>query len=157
MVDGTSGQSITYGQLSVLVDQVAGALAARGIGKGDVVAVFAPNTPYYAVVFHGILRAGATATTVNSLYTPDDVAKQLRHSGARTLFTVSAFLERATAATSQHGVRVTRPSSWTVLPATPRSPTCWPRTPRYWTSASPRPLTSPCCPTRRGRRAIRRV
>lgn len=59
------------------------------------------------MVFHGILRAGATATTVNSLYTPDDVAKQLRHSGARTLFTVSAFLERATAATSQHGVRVT--------------------------------------------------
>lgn len=88
MVDGTSGQSITYGQLSMLVDQVAGALAARGIGKGDVVAVFAPNTPHYAVVFYGILRAGATATTVNSLYAADDLAKQLRDSGARMLFTV---------------------------------------------------------------------
>ena len=107
MVDGTSGQSITYGQLSVLVGQVAGALTARGIRKGDVVAVFAPNTPYYAVVFHAILRAGATATTVNSLYTPDDLAKQLRDSGARMLFTVCAFLERATAATSQRGVSVT--------------------------------------------------
>ena len=107
MVDGRSGQSITYGQLSVLVGQVAGALAARGIGIGHVVAVFAPNTPYYAVVFHGILRAGATATTVNSLYTADDLAKQLRDSGAEMLFTVSAFLERATAATAQPGVGVT--------------------------------------------------
>lgn len=106
MVDGRSGQSITYGQLSVLVGQLAGALAARGIGKGDRVAVFAPNTPYYAVVFHAILRAGATATTVNSLYTPDDLAKQLRDSGATSMFTVAPFLDRATAATSQDGVRV---------------------------------------------------
>ena len=45
LVDGVSGQSITYGQLSVLVNQVAGALAGRGIGKGDRVAIFAPNTP----------------------------------------------------------------------------------------------------------------
>ncbi|MGH3979205.1 MAG: AMP-binding protein [Pseudonocardiaceae bacterium] len=107
LVDGVSGQTITYGQLSVLVDQVAGALAARGIGKGDVVAVFAPNTPYYAVAFHGILRAGATATTVNALYTPDELAAQLRDSQAKLMFTVSPFLERAQAAAAVEGVRVT--------------------------------------------------
>ncbi len=106
LIDGLTGQSITHGQLTVLVNQVAGALAGRGIGKGDRVAIFAPNTPYYAVVFHGILRAGATATTVNSLYTPDDVAMQLRDSGAKLMFTISAFLERATAATGQDGVSV---------------------------------------------------
>lgn len=33
LVDGMSGQSITFGQLSVLVNQVAGALAARGRGR----------------------------------------------------------------------------------------------------------------------------
>ncbi|MDQ3887239.1 MAG: AMP-binding protein, partial [Actinomycetota bacterium] len=107
LIDGASGQSITYGQLSIQVDQIAGALAARGIGKGDVVAIFAPNTPYYATVLHGILRAGATATTVNTLYTAEDVAKQLRDSGATMLFTVAAFLDRAAGATSEHEVRIT--------------------------------------------------
>lgn len=107
LIDGTSGQTISYGQLTAMVDKVAGALAARGIGKGDVVAVFAPNTPYYAVVFHGILRAGATATTVNALYTAEDLAKQLADSGAKLMFTVSPFLERADPATATAGVQVT--------------------------------------------------
>ncbi|MGH3929466.1 MAG: 4-coumarate--CoA ligase family protein [Pseudonocardiaceae bacterium] len=106
LIDGVSGQVITYRRLQILVNRVAGALAARGVGKGDVVAMFAPNTPYYVVVFHGILRAGAVATTVNSLYTPQDIAKQLHDSGAKLLFTVSSFLDRAAAATGQPGVSI---------------------------------------------------
>ena len=77
LVDGSSGATLTYGQLAGAVDRLAAALAERGIGKGDVVGILSPNTPYYAVVFHGILRAGATATTINALYTPDEVAHQL--------------------------------------------------------------------------------
>ncbi|MGQ0778673.1 MAG: 4-coumarate--CoA ligase family protein [Pseudonocardiales bacterium] len=106
LVDGVSGQVITYGQLQVLVHRMAGALAARGVGKGDVVAIFAPNTPHYAVVFHGILRAGAVATTINSLYTPHDIASQLRDSGAKLLCTVSSFLNRAAAAIELSGVPI---------------------------------------------------
>lgn len=122
LIDGTSGQTISYGELTVLVDRVAGALAARGIGKGDVVAIFAPNTPYYAVAFHGILRAGATATTVNALYTAEELAKQLADSGAKLMFTVSPFVERAreaTAATAAEGVRV---SETVVLDGAPDHP-----------------------------------
>ena len=107
LVDGGSGHTITYGALPVLVHRLAGALAARGVGKGTVVAVFAPNTPYYAVVFHAILRVGAVVTTVNSLYTPDEVANQLRDSGATLLFTVSPFLDRAAPAVARDGVSIT--------------------------------------------------
>jgi acyl-CoA synthetase (AMP-forming)/AMP-acid ligase II len=103
LVDGVSDHVLTYGELQTLTGRVAGALAARGIGKGDVVGIFAPNSPSYAVVFHGILRAGAVATTVNSLYTADEVAGQLRDSGARLLVTVSPFLDRAAAAIGQDG------------------------------------------------------
>src|SRR5256885_1755429 len=71
LVDGTSGAQLTYRELDGLVAKIAAALAERGIGKGDEVAMFAPNTPYYAAVFHGILRAGGIVTTINSLYTPD--------------------------------------------------------------------------------------
>ena len=106
LVDGSSGRSLSYGELAAMVGKVAGALAARGVNKGDVVGIFSPNTPFYAVAFHGVLRAGAVATTVNSLYTADELASQLRDSGATVLITVSAFLDRAEAAVKAEGVRV---------------------------------------------------
>ena len=83
LIDGSSGRSISYAELATAVERLAAALAERGIGKGDVVGILSPNTPYYAVVFHGVLRAGATATTINTLYTANEVAEQLRDSGAK--------------------------------------------------------------------------
>lgn len=90
IVDGPSGTTTTYGELKRQIDTIAGALAARGIAPGDVVALHAPNIPAFVAVFHGILRAGATVTTVTALYTAADIERQLRESGARLLFTVSA-------------------------------------------------------------------
>ncbi|MFS8098073.1 AMP-binding protein [Lentzea alba] len=104
LIDGMSGASITYGRLAGMIDRMAAALAARGIGKGDVVGILSPNTPYYAVVFHGILRAGATATTINALYTPDEVAHQLHDAGAKMLFTVSVLLPNAAPGATKAGV-----------------------------------------------------
>jgi acyl-CoA synthetase (AMP-forming)/AMP-acid ligase II len=103
-VDGGSGAAVSFTELKGLVLKVAAALAERGIGKGDVVGVFAPNTPYYPVVFHGILRANAVVTSANSLYTPGELAHQLKDSGAKLLFTVSPFLERAQAAAAEAGL-----------------------------------------------------
>ncbi|SER40413.1 4-coumarate--CoA ligase family protein [Lentzea albida] len=104
LIDGMSGAEMTYGQLAGAIDRMAAALAARGIGKGDVVGILSPNTPYYAVVFHGILRAGATATTINALYTPDEVAHQLHDAGAKMLFTVSVLLPNAAPGAAKAGV-----------------------------------------------------
>jgi acyl-CoA synthetase (AMP-forming)/AMP-acid ligase II len=103
-VDAGSGASISFGELHGMAGKVAAALAERGIGRGDVVGIFCPNTPYYPVVFHGILRANAVVTSVNSLYTPTELAHQLRDSGAKLLFTVSPFLERAQAAAAEVGL-----------------------------------------------------
>jgi len=55
-------------------------------------------------VFHGILRSGATATTVNALYTPDEMGRQLKDSGAAFLFTVSVLLPVASAAAAAAGI-----------------------------------------------------
>ena len=38
------------------------------------VALYAPNSPACAAVFHGVLRANATVTSVNSLYTAEELA-----------------------------------------------------------------------------------
>ncbi len=103
-IDGSSGRSITFGEFATMVDRLAAALYERGIGAGDVVGIFAPNSPEYAVVFHGVLRANAIVTSANSLYTPGELAHQLADSGAKLLFTISPFLERAAAALAEAGL-----------------------------------------------------
>lgn len=107
LIDGPSGRQMTFAELAGAVDRFAAALGERGLGKGDVIALFAPNNPYYPVVFHGALAAGVAVTTLNSLYTPDEVAYQLRDSGAKMLVTISPFLDRARAALREEGLAVT--------------------------------------------------
>ena len=104
LIDGATSTQTTYGQLVEQIELVAGALAARGVGPGVVVAVHAPNSPAFASVFHGILRAGATATTINVLYTPGEIASQLTDSKARVLFTVSPLLQQALEAAEATGL-----------------------------------------------------
>ena len=104
VVDGVTGAETSYAQLRVQVVRFAGALAARGVGPGDVVALLCPNVPAFATVFHGILRAGATATTVNSLYTPEEIEFQLRDANATRLVTVSPLLDRASAGAERAGI-----------------------------------------------------
>ncbi|UOE43033.1 AMP-binding protein [Agromyces larvae] len=104
LIDGTSGATTSYRQLIAHVDLFAGALAARGVGVDDVVGVLCPNVPAFATVFHGLLRAGATVTTINSLYTPDEIENQLRDAGAHWLITVSPMLPQAEAAAARVGI-----------------------------------------------------
>jgi acyl-CoA synthetase (AMP-forming)/AMP-acid ligase II len=103
-IDGSSGAETSYRTLISRIDAVAGALAAEGVAVGDVVALHAPNSPSFVAVFHGILRAGATATTVNALATGHDIATQLRDSGAELIFTVSALLDAAEAGAREAGL-----------------------------------------------------
>lgn len=61
LIDGLTGAQTTLGELRSQVDATAAGLAERGFGIGDVAAVFLPNCSAFAVVLHGILRAGGTA------------------------------------------------------------------------------------------------
>ncbi|MGC5257467.1 AMP-binding protein [Gordonia sp. DT218] len=104
LVDPKSGDETTYRRLIGQIDAAAGALAARGIGVGDVVGVLSPNAPAFATVFHGILRAGGTATTINALFTATEIAKQLKNANATMLITVSPMFEQAAAAAKEVGI-----------------------------------------------------
>jgi 4-coumarate--CoA ligase len=103
-IDGTSGAETTYRALIAQIDGVAGALAARGVGLDTVVALLCPNVPAFGSVFHGILRAGATVTTINSLATAEDIEKQLKDSKASWFFTVSPLLAGAKTAAAAVGI-----------------------------------------------------
>jgi acyl-CoA synthetase (AMP-forming)/AMP-acid ligase II len=104
LIDGLKGDVITHGQLAGYVERVAANLHARGLRKGDVVAVFCPNTQWFPVVFHGIAAAGCVMSPINSLYTPDEIAFQLKDSGAKILITISMFMDRAGAAVEKSPV-----------------------------------------------------
>ncbi len=104
LVDADSGATTSYADMVGRIDAFAGALAQRGVGVGDVVGLLAPNSAAFAIAFHGILRAGATATTINALFTAKDIAKQLADSRAAMLITTSALLPQAVEAAAAVGL-----------------------------------------------------
>jgi acyl-CoA synthetase (AMP-forming)/AMP-acid ligase II len=104
LIDGPSGRTLTYGELAGAVRRLSSGLAARGFGKGDVLALFMPNLPEYAIAFHGAAAAGGMCTTVNPLYRANELAHQLKDSGARLLVTVGPCADVAREAAEQAGV-----------------------------------------------------
>ena len=108
LVDATSGAETTYRDMLARVDAFAGALAARGIGVGDVVGLLAPNSSAFAIAFHAILRAGATATTINALFTAKDIAKQLTDAKASMLITVTPLVAQAADGAASIGLTADR-------------------------------------------------
>ncbi len=107
LIDGPSGRTLTYAGLAAAARSFAGGLAARGFGKGDVLALMSPNIPEYAVIFHGVALTGGVITTINPTYTHQEVHKQLLDSGAILLVTIPMFLEVATTAAVGTSVRDT--------------------------------------------------
>ena len=105
LIDGASGDTITYGQLDDMIKRLAGGLQAAGITRGDVVGIMAPNIPMYAVVFHGTAWAGGVVTTINPTYTAGEVRHQLNDSGAKILVTVSPLAPLAVEAAEGTGVQ----------------------------------------------------
>jgi acyl-CoA synthetase (AMP-forming)/AMP-acid ligase II len=104
IVDAATGFTLTYGELTDLIDRVAGALQSLGLGVGDVVAIFGLNSWQYAVALYASLRTGATVTLVNGLSTETEVGAQLEDSRARLLFADSACLPRVPGGTQAIGL-----------------------------------------------------
>ena len=104
LIDGPTGRTITYGGLAESVRRAAAGLHRIGFRKGDVFAIYSPNLPEYAVIFLAVASVGGVNTTVNPLYTADELAKQLQDSRARFLVTVAPFLDKAQEAARKSGV-----------------------------------------------------
>ena len=102
LIDGPTGRTLTYGQLADGVRRVAAGLARRGFKKGDVLAIYSPNLPEYAVVFHAVRARWAPSSPPPIRSTrADELAKQLVDAGARLLVTVPPFLDKASEAAAQ--------------------------------------------------------
>jgi acyl-CoA synthetase (AMP-forming)/AMP-acid ligase II len=105
LIDGPSGRTYTFAQWAAAVRAAAAGLARRGLAKGEVLAIFSPNLPEYAIAFHAVSLLGGIVTTINPLYTATELGYQLKDAGARYLVTVGPFLDKARQAASECGLR----------------------------------------------------
>ena len=77
--------SVTYKELNQQVDRMAAGLSARGIQKGDGVALLLGNSPEFLIAYYGILRLGAFVVPMNPLYTQGEINYILDDSQAKAV------------------------------------------------------------------------
>ena len=91
MVDGSTGFSLTYGQIHENVYRVANSLR-RLLREANVdptkacIAIMSPNHMHYFTAFQAIALIGAKSTTLNPLCTEDDACHQLTITGCQAVF-----------------------------------------------------------------------
>ncbi len=86
--DGVAVSSTEFAQK---IDQTAAWLAAHGVGRGDVIAVWLVNRLEWIALLFAAAKLGATVAAVNTRYRSAEVAHLLRLSGARLLFAEASF------------------------------------------------------------------
>ena len=91
-VIGEDGTPLTYAALDARRIEAARALLALGIGHGDRVAIWAPNSVEWIVAGLALHSLGAVLVPVNTRMKGPEAAYILRRSGARLLFCAGQFL-----------------------------------------------------------------
>jgi long-chain acyl-CoA synthetase len=78
----------SYRTVGRQVDHLACGLQRLGIGKGDPVGLFLPNTPYYVIAFYAVLKIGAMVVNFNPLYADQELVHQIDDSGTEIMVTL---------------------------------------------------------------------
>ena len=85
------GVALSYREFDRLSRDFAAYLQARGLHKGERVAIMLPNLLQYPVALFGALRAGLTVVNVNPLYTSSELEHQLVDAGAIAIVVLENF------------------------------------------------------------------
>lgn len=81
-------ERLSYGDWERAAARLAGAMAARGVRRGDVVALLLPSTPLYPVAYLAAARLGAVTTGINVRYRRAELAHILERAEPRLLIAV---------------------------------------------------------------------
>jgi long-chain acyl-CoA synthetase len=80
---------LTYRELGEQTARAAAAFRHLGIGRGQAVALYLPNTLWQPIAFFGVLRTGARVVNLSPLDAERELLHKLGDSGARTVVTVN--------------------------------------------------------------------
>lgn len=81
LVDVPSGRRWTYARFGADVDELASALLASGVAKGDRVGIWAVNCPEWVLVQYATARIGAIMVNINPAYRTHEVEYVLNQAG----------------------------------------------------------------------------
>jgi fatty-acyl-CoA synthase len=98
------GRRVSFAEFDAAANRCANALAARGVTKGDKIALLSHNSWQYAVLVFATARLGAVLVPVNFMLGAAEIAYILRHSGAAGMITEDALAETADKALSSAGL-----------------------------------------------------
>jgi long-chain acyl-CoA synthetase len=87
---GERSTLLTHEALAAAIAGAARGLAARGIGRGDRVALWAPSGAEWIEAYAAALLTGAAVVPIDVQATPDTAAAQLAHAGVRLVVTTAA-------------------------------------------------------------------
>ena len=94
-------QAFTYSEFEARCRRLASALAQRGIGAGDTVAVMAPNVPALLEAHYAVPALGAVLNALNYRLDAKTIAFCLAHGGAKALITDAEFAPTVRGALTQ--------------------------------------------------------
>jgi acetyl-CoA synthetase len=90
--EGTDAvETVTYGELELLVNRVANGLVEQGYSAGDAVALYMPMNVECVAAYLGIIRAGCTVVSIADSFAPPEVRRRLEIANAAGIITVESF------------------------------------------------------------------
>lgn len=98
------GRKISYGMLLDEVDKAAGAFAAAGIKKGDIVAAATVTIPEMVYALYGLNKIGAAPLMIDPRTTASGVCGFIKETGAKTFIVIDLYYEVLKDALFESGV-----------------------------------------------------
>jgi fatty-acyl-CoA synthase len=84
---------MTYREFGEVVDRLARGLMALGVARGEKVAVWATNIPYWVALQFATAKIGAVLLTVNTNYKRAELAYLLEQSETENLFLIDGYMD----------------------------------------------------------------
>ncbi|HEY8976717.1 MAG TPA: long-chain-fatty-acid--CoA ligase [Burkholderiaceae bacterium] len=99
------GVRFSYGDVDERSRALGAWLQAKGVRRGDRVAIMMPNVPQYLVAIGAVLRVGGVVVNVNPLYTARELQHQLKDAGATVIIVLENFAHTLETVLAQTDVR----------------------------------------------------